>query len=371
MANDRLQDDDLVKHLLVDQARMEGERGPWESQWREIEERVSPESAGASSSTTPGTRRGGQNFDVTAGESLDRFAAAMTAITTPKRMQYIRLSFADKDLDKLPAVRRWCERAADRLHKMRYAPHTAFGVAVGQDFRQLGTYGTGPMWTDAKPAIGLFYTALPLHQVFIDEDYRGRVDTVHRKFKMTARQCRQMFGEDALTPKMRDALKDNKGHAEFEMLHVVRPNANLVEDALDRRSMPIDSLYIALDEKVVVRRAGYQSMPISVSRHVTNAGDKYGRSPAMKVLPAILGVNAMAQTNLRAAHKMVDPALAFYDDDGALSSISTKPGGMNPGLMSPTGQMLIGALPTGSNLPIGLEMHEGERRVIRTAFLED
>lgn len=369
MANDRVQDDDLIKAHLRNHERLAAIRAPWEGVWREIDERVNPLGAGGWDKTTPSVRGAG-NFDVTAVESLDRFQAAMAAITVPFQTQYIRPRFADKDLDKLPSVRRWCERAGDRLYAIRYAPHTGFRVQSGEDMRQLGSYGTGPLWTGERRGVGLFYKALHLSECYFDEDFSGQIDTVHRRYERSARQLAQEFGRDALTQKMRDALDHNKADEKFEILHVVCPNGDMQSGALDRRGMPVDSIHIAIAEKTILRRAGFHSMPISVSRHVTGPGDIYGRSPAVKVLPTIKGVNAMQQTNLRAGHKMVDPALAFYDDDG-ITSLVTKPGGANPGLVNERGQLLVQPMPTGSQLPIGMEMVEAERQVIRTAFLED
>lgn len=378
MADEKLQDDDQVRDHLRNHDRLAMLRAPWESVWREIDERVNPMGAGtigasagaAGRMSRAGTVKGAQNFDVTAVQSLGRFAAAMAAITVPRNTQYIRLRFRDRDLDKLSEVRRWCEQAGDRLHAMRYAPHAAFAVQATKDFRQLGRYGVGPLWTGERKGVGLFYRALHMSECYIDEDYSGQVDTVHRRYTLSARQCRQEFGEDALTAKMRDAIEKKKLDAEFEILHVVCPNADLQPDRFDWRGKRVASTHIAIDEKVFLRRAGFQSMPISVSRHMSEAGELYGYSPAMEVLPAIRSANVMKQTIMRSAHKMVDPALAFFDDDG-ITSLVTRPGGLNPGLVDERGTLLVAPLPTGSNLPIGLEMVEGERNDIRTAFMED
>jgi hypothetical protein len=256
MANDKLQDDDLVKTLLRNQDRLETERAPWESLWQEIDERVNPLGAGGWNKRSPGTVNGAGNFDVTAVESLDRFTAAMAAITIPRNTQYIRLRFGDKDLDKIPSVRRWCEAAGDRLHAIRYAPHTGFEVQAQEDFRQLGSYGTGLVYSGMRQGVGIYYKSLHLSECWIDEDFSGRVDTVHRKYELTARQCAQDFGPDALTGKMMDAWKGNKHDKKFEILHAVCPNSDRQYGTLDRRSMPIDSVSIALDDKVILRRKG-------------------------------------------------------------------------------------------------------------------
>ena len=378
MADEKLQDDELVREHLRNHDRRVSMRAPWESLWREIDERVSPVNAGtvgapggaAGRMSRAGTVRGAGNFDTTAVKSLGRFAAAMAAITVPRNVQYIRLRFQDRDLDKLPEVRRWCERTADRLHAIRYAAHASFAVQSSKDFRQLGRYGTAPFLIAERPGVGLFYRALPLAEIYIDEDYAGIVDTVDRRRTIDARQCLQEFGRDALTPKMRDAIDNRKWDREFEILHTVCPNADVRADRFDWQGKPVASTHIAIDEKVILRRAGYHSMPIAVSRHMSEAGELYGTSPAMEVLPAIRSVNVMKQTVLRSAHKMVDPALAFYDDDG-ITSLVTRPGGLNPGLVDDQGRLLVQPLPTGSNLPIGLEMIAEERGDIQTAFLED
>ncbi|MCJ8158848.1 portal protein [Sphingomonas sp. LaA6.9] len=371
MADDKLQDDDLVKAHLRNHERLAGERAPYESTWREIDERVDPEGQGAFGGGKTDGVRSERNFDVTASEGLERFQAAMASITVPRATQYIRLKFADENLNKQMSVRRWCERTADRLYAIRYAGHTGFETQAGADFRQLGKYGTGLIWTGVRPGVGLFYKALHLSECYIDEDYAGMVDTVQRKYERDVRQIEQEFGRDALTPKMRKAFDGNKLNERFQLLHIVCPNGDLQPGAMDRRGMPVDSITIAVDEKMVLRRKGFRSMPIATSRHVTGPCDKYGRSPAVKVLPSIRGLNTMKRTILRAAHKQADPALAFYDDDG-ITSIVTRPGGANPGLVDESGRVLVARMPGGDgNLPIGMEMIEQDRQVVRTAFLED
>lgn len=367
---DSLQDDALVKCELAELDRQKGERAPYEGIWRDVEARVNPVAAGGFSATSPGSRRGADNFDVTAVQSLGRFAAAGKAITVPRKEQYIKVRFGNPELDKLPEVKRWCEYAGDRLYAIRYAPHTAFGTSATEDWLQLGTYGTAPVWCAEQRGVGMFYRALPLHECYIDVDYKGAVDTVRREFERTARQLQQLFGNDGLTPKMREAIAKDKGHEKFRILHAVRPNADIEPDRLDFRAKPVASDYIAIDEKMILQRAGFHSMPISVSRHQTSPGEKYGRSPAMNVLPTIMGANVMAQTILRAGHKAVDPALAFYDD-GEISRISTKPGGLNPGMVDSAGRLRVQPIPSGGNLQIGVELLQEERAIIKSEFLED
>jgi hypothetical protein len=368
---DAMQDDDLVKADLRNLQRLKDERAPWESLWQEIDERF-PNGAGGFLQTTPGARRGENNFDTTHITANARFAAAMVAITVPEENQYIRMRFADPELMKIRSVKLWCERASQRLYDIRYAAGTGFGVSANEDFDQLGRYGTSLVWTDGIASRGLVYRTLHLSQCYIDTDVAGLVDTVFRCFKLTARQCEQLFGgRDALTPKMREAITQGKEHTEFEIVHVVAPNTQWDAERMDWRGMPIASRYLAIDEKLYLKRAGFHSMPISCSRHTTSPMEKYGRSPAINKLPAIHGLNAMRHTTLRAAHKAVDPALIYFDEDG-ITSVSTKPGGLNAGLVSEDGQPLVARMPGGeAGLPWAENETDFERKEVKTEFLED
>lgn len=367
---ENIQDEELAKADMRDQGRLESERSPWENAWREIDERF-PNGAGGFNKLSPGTIRGQRNYDSTHITALERFAAAGVAITTPEQSDYIMPRFLDEDLMRQREVQLWCEYAGRRLYAIRHANHTGFGIAVNEDWDQLGRYGTSPMWQEATPS-GMVYRTLHLSEVWIDCDYVGRVNRVHRKFERTARQLADMFGREALTESMAKCLMPGGNpDTKFEVLHIVAPNTDWDVDRMDFRRFPISSRYLACGSKVYLRRAGYHTMPISVSRHTTSAGEVYGRSPAFKVMPNIQGVNTMKHTTLRAAHKAVDPALLFHDDYGA-TSLVTKPGGLNPGFVGENGRPMVVRMPGGEDgIPFALEMIQDEQSTIRTAFLEE
>jgi hypothetical protein len=367
---DKIQDDELVKQDLRDHARRLEERSLWEPIWIDIDNRY-PDGAGGFNNQAPGVIRGQRNYDSTHLTALERFAAAGVAITTPEEKDYIKPRFS-ADLMQERDVRLWCEAAGQRLYQIRYAKRAAFGTAVNEDWDQLGRYGTSVFWTDAFPnGSGMFYRTIHLSECTIDTDLAGLVDTVDRKFTRTARQLAGFFGEDALTPKMIEALDKDEYHKKFEILHVVCPNTQYDAEKFDWRRMPIVSRYLALDEKLYLSRKGFYTSPLSVARHLTSPGEKYGRSPGTKTLPDVNGVNAMRLTTLRAGHKAVDPALLFASEDN-ITKLATKPGGLNPGLVDDAGRPKVARMPGGENgLPFAVEMIESERQVIKTAFLED
>jgi hypothetical protein len=149
------------------------------------------------------------NFDATAMEGLDRFDAALGAVTMPKTERWLGLTVYDKDLARQPNVQRWLEHATDRcgIACTRRRPISA---SRSEDRRALGCYGTGALWADEVKGKSLFFLAIHMSQVWIDVDFRGQVDTVHRKMELTARQAAELVGKDALSPKMAEAYADPK-----------------------------------------------------------------------------------------------------------------------------------------------------------------
>lgn len=363
------QDEDWVRQVLADQGRMEGERAPYESTYRDIDRFIDPFGAGGFLQLSPGNRRIEDLYDVTAVEGLDRCTAAIAGLTIPRNQQYELVTFADKDLMKIPAVKRWCAHATERKYLCRYAPHAGFETQAHEDIRQECKYGTAPLWCDERKGVGLFYKSLHLSECYIDENYYGRVDRVHRRFTYTLRQIVDLFGLDALSDKMRVAWDDpKKRNDRFELIHMVRPNADLERGRLGPIGKPVESVYIGVDEKFVLRRGGYYTMPLTVSRHITGPRDKYGRSPAMKTLATVKGANAMARTLLDAGNRAVNPPILFHDD-AQITQLITKPGGLNPGGIDEYGRILARPMETGGALPYGMELLEKEREVIDKSFL--
>ena len=363
------QDEQWVRQILADQSRMEGERIPYESTYRDIDRFIDPFGSGGFLQLYAGNRRVEDLYDVTALEGLDRCTAAIAGLTIPRNQRYESVAFADKELMKLPAVKRWCAHATERKYLCRYAPQAGFETQAHEDIRQECKYGTSALWVDERRGVSLFYKSVHLSEIWIDENYFGRVDRVHRKFELTLRQMVDQFGEEALSDRSRADWEDpKKRHNKREILHMLRPNADYERGRLGVLGKPIESAYIEVDQKHIIRRGGYYTMPLPVSRHITGPRDKYGRSPAMKVLATVKGANAMARTILDAGNRAVNPPILFHDD-AQITQLITKPGGLNPGGIDEYGRILARPMETGGALPYGMELLEQERNVIDKSFL--
>jgi hypothetical protein len=361
------QDTDLVERVLARHDTLVSERQMREPLWQEAEKWTDPDMAGGFFSQTPGQQRDAHLFDSTAPMGLETFEATNAGMLCPPGEQWSQVESTDGALNALPAFRAWAAHAADRLHACRNAPFTGYGSQSSLRWRHLGVYGTAALWVDEWVGRGLFYKAVHLSEIYIDEDFRGRPDTVHRQFDLTARQAAQMFAPDQLPPRVRQALVDNKPDTKSCYVHVLRPNNSWEPGRLDAQRFAVQSLYLNVDEKCLVATGGYHTIPLIVSRYDLSPGDQYGRSPAIKVLGTIRQLNVMSKSLMRATHIAVNPPM-LTPSDGSFNRMSMSPGKGIPGGMV-RGMRQIEPLLTGTNLPAGLEYMTHYQETVKHAFL--
>ena len=335
-------------------------RSEWEGIWQLCSDYVLPRSGEY-------RRRAERLFDDTAPLALGRFAAAMESVLTPRTRKWHTLVTGDPVLDEDPEVSRWLEWLRDMLFRARYAPEANFANQVTEAYYALGVHGTACIFVDDELGRGLRYKNIPIHQIHLAEDAAGRIDTVFRSYKLTARQAAREFGDELPENIRDDAGNPARQETEHEFIHGVFPRKDADPNRRDALNMPFASIHLARGARKVVRESGYRSMPYVVSRFVLAPGEVYGRSPAMSVLGSIIQVNAIQKTIIRAAEKIVDPPVLVPDDD-VLAGFSLKPAAIIQGGLDSQGNQLIHPLLIKGDLPVGLEMIEARRRVINEAY---
>lgn len=353
--------------ILRRQSWMADARGVFDAHWREIAERILPRSDVFRIKRVAGEKHTEKVFDATAGLALERFAAAMESMLTPRTQRWHKLRVPDEGLNEDYEIREYLDAVTGMLFDARYSPRANFASQANEAYMSLGAFGTGAMFIDDSLGRGIRYRSVHLSELFIAENHQGIVDTVFRKFEMTVRQMAQRFGTDALSEAQRKALEKNPDQA-FDVIHAVMPRDEMEYGRNDFRGMPWSSCYVNCEGREILDEGGYRAFPYAVGRYVTAPREVYGRSPAMTVLPDIKMLNEMSKTVIRAAHKMVDPPL-LLQDDGILQAFDLRPGALNYGGVDEQGRQLVHPLQSGARIDIGDAMLEQRRQVINDAFL--
>lgn len=352
---------------------LKGKRGNWETHWEEIAERILPRQIGFVGERTDGEKKTQKVFDSKPMIALERFAAVMDSMLTPRQSRWHNLRTTDENLNRDFAVQDWFYQVNNILYSARYSPKANFAGQNSERWISTGAFGTGCIFTDFEPGVGLRYRCVNLRDLFLLENHQGAIDTVYRCFKYTARQAAQRFGEEALPESIRKCLDDVKRqHDSFEFVHCVKPRTDYDPERADARGKPWASYYVAVKDRQIVSEGGYTSFPYSVSRYVTAPDEVYGRSPAMAALPDIKMLNEMSKTDIRAVHKLIDPPILLHDDGilgGGAMTVNMRPGGLNIGGVDRNGRALIQPFGTGARVDIADAKMEQRRQAIDDAFL--
>lgn len=343
-----------------------GRRGTFESHWQEIKERVWPNSQDFTSQfNTPGSKRMNQVYDSTAAVALNRFAAIIDSLLTPRNQTYHRVVSSIDELNKNRDVRLYFEDVTRALFRFRYATIANFAAQNFMFNKSLGAYGSAAMFIDQAPDSGIRYKNCHLGETYFLENHQGIIDQILRHFPMTARQALQRWKER--TPDfIKQAYEKDQG-TQFWFLHWVGPRQDLDWERKDYKGMPWASHYVCKQGNVHMEEGGYNTFPYTPSRYEQAPNEVYGRSPAMDVLPAIKTLNEMKKTYLKQGHRAVDPVLLVHDD-GILDTLSLKPGSATAGGVNKDGRPLVHALPVG-DINAGKDMMDEERGIIKDVFL--
>lgn len=363
----------VVADTLQEFSQMSTWRATFATHWEEVAELIDPPSRNTffpSNYNTPGTKKTDKQIDATGMMALQRFAAILDSLLTPKNMKWHGLTASNEYVMKDRATKLWFEDTTHKLFKYRYSAMANFSAQNYSNWKAIGAFGTGGVFVDAidtrfsNGQRGLRYKALPLGELFLRENHQGLVDSFIRYFRLTARQALQKW-PDTFPEILRPAL-DQKSEMTYPFLHRVCPREDYDQEKLTEKGMPFASYYVSMDGKCLLQEGGYQSFPLAASRYEQTPGEIYGRSPAMMVLPALKTLNAEKRVFLKQGHRAADPVLLSADD--GLTNMSLRPGAMNPGGVTADGKPLVHVLPTG-RIGISKEMMQEEAKLINDAFL--
>ena len=361
-----MSDPDTAQQIIRRQEQIKSNRGTFERQWHEIGLRVMPRADNFLSKSAPGQRKDQFVFDSTAPLALTRFSAALESMLTPRSQKWHNLEALDPRVKKSKAVAVYLEQVRDLLFQVRYTPSANFASQTNELYMNLGAFGTGAMFIKDALHEGIKYMSIPLAELFIAQDDNGIVDTVYRRYEMTARAAWRKWG-DVLPEKILQAkVKDPE--QTFEFIHCVRPNDEVEHGKLNRRGMKYYSADVAIEGKTLLKEGGFRTFPYAVSRYVTAAGEVYGRSPAQDVLADIRTVNEMEKTNLRYGQRVNDPPLMTADVD-SLSPFNMKSGSLNAGYLSENGTEMVKPLLIQGDPRFAIEQSQQKRKAINDSFL--
>ncbi|HDZ25108.1 hypothetical protein LCGC14_0359560 [marine sediment metagenome] len=344
--------------------------------WKDLGENLSPYRedmvGGVNNKGTlqRGRRKATKIFDSSALNYLNIFADGLHGnMINPSIVWFIqRLPRQYRFLEDIPEVLAWMQDTQEVIYSA--FQNSNFYSQMRQYFKDGGSIGTANLFVEEDSVENrLVFHALHPRESYIAEDKFGNVDTVFRVFPVTARVIKDMFGLDKMSMTAKQAYANNP-FTEIDIVHAVYPNDEFDRSKLGNKFKKFASRWFerdAIDNSPFLREKGYDNFPFHVWRYYRGDPGPYGDSPGVFALAEIMGLQAMRKTLLRAGHISTDPA---YNVPGEMKGkVRIHPGGMN--YIGPDYNRIIRPVTTGIQYPIGKDMVEDSREILKRHFHVD
>ena len=347
----------------------------WETNlWNPVIELLFPQMGSMLSGAyrNPGEKRGSKAYDGTPEWSAEIMTSGMYNGLTPENYKWFRWKVDPDWLNDVDEVREALEERENIAMKYLYSSN--FPDETKQAFRQCGALGTAIKWREKDPEKMFRFEVLKLSDCVIVENRYGKVDTLFRECKWTARNAYREWGEKC-SEAVRNAAKGTNIDTQFDFIHAIVPRDDFDikrDDRMrDAQNMKWAEVWIDSGTKRVMSEAGFRNFPASVWRWEKIPGDfsPYGRGPGIKVLQDMGMLNAQAKMNMIAGESMVEPAMAI--PDGFEKEPNLHPRGRNRYSHALTGGNIIAPIHTVTSLPFAVDAQDRQSKAVQRRFYVD
>ena len=319
---------DQVKALKARHSQLVDARLPSEGLWTELRKYIRPEAKAFYSDDLPGQQLRNRLFDGTAAWANEQLANAIVGLLMPKNQQWFFLTVDGVEEGRVKldwAARDWLQRVSDIIYSYYLRPSANAGTSGHEICMDVGGLGTGiehQTWDEKSQ--GLVFRPLALADCWLDQDYLGRIDTLHRRIIWNKRQLLQAFQEKDLPEKVQ---KSKKYDEPYEIVHAVFPREDRIANSLLPTQKAYASVWFMPDvkaEEAVLKNSGFDIFPYATPRFFKRATEVYGRGPGANCLPNVRYLQSLKRVNIKGKTKLIDPAL-LVPHDGILTDVIAEP----------------------------------------------
>lgn len=358
-------DNKIGQQVCQKHGKLKAGRTNWDSHWREIADYFIPEKNNVYNSQVPGEKKHNKLFSSAAIQANEFLASALHGMLTNPATVWFGFSTGDKEFDKIKEVQEWLQ---DTTHKIiTVLNQSNFQTEIHEVYLDLGSFGTSILRVEEDSDTVVRFSARPIYEAFIDEDFKGQIDTVSYEYKKPLRHLAQEFGVENLSKELQDMIAKDSS-MEVEVIHLVQPNGDFNPFGNKARQKKFVSYHVVKETGDVISIKGFNENPYIVPRWIKIPGEIYGRSPGMKALSDAKMLNVMKKTIIEGAQLAIRPPLQV-PDDGVLLPIVMKPGGTNY-YRSGTKDR-IEAINTGARPDLGEALLAEVKQSIKEAFFID
>ena len=329
-----------LKKIRQRYKRLQDVRNPFDGRYRDLARYILPDSGRFNVNENPlDEERWDLINDPTATDAVDVLAAGMLSGMTSPARPWFRLTTGDRDLDDRADIKRWLYDVTEEMQKV-FLQSNVYQALI-QSYEELAVFGTSCMVALPSPDTVIHLHTMTVGEYWIAENSEKRVDTLYRRFTMTAEQMVGEFGYEACSRTVRTAWDKNDRYKEFVVVHAIEPRDDFVKKGLSNKTYPYVSVYFEESsgkegENKVLLEEGYSNFPGLCPRWSIHGGSVYGTSPGMKALRQIKGLQVEALRKAQGIDIQSNPPMIFpgsmeeHQIDFAPGGVSFYADGTNP-----------------------------------------
>jgi|GEM_PF-2408245 hypothetical protein len=358
----------LAEKIVKRQGQLEDERSLIDAFWNLVDEIITPRRAvwdlGSRRGMMPGEKLGAEVYDQTCSSAGQDFADGLQGQTASAGLVWWAIHFQNKLAQKDYMARQWIDEVqelaaiemANSNFYSQYNEACQDGVFFG-----IATMAK-PIWLPFSHKLS--YQAHHNREIFVARDDNGEINLWHRKFPMQNRQIDEKFGLERLDYKLRQEIEKNPFQRRM-VIHSLYLNTERDTRKWTSENKRVASVYVLENEKLILRKSGFDDWPLSTWCFRRNSQEDYGRGPAMDSIFEAASVNSAVHYLMDAAQLAVMKPLVAQES--LKNKIKISPWGitwLQAGEPAPT-ELFHGA---GKEYPIGVDQVMKMREELREKF---
>ena len=362
-----------AKQLVQQGDHLFGKRSTLMSFWQESCENLYPERADFTAMRTPGINYA-DNLATSIPVIMRReLGDIFSTMLRPTSIDWFHAATTREDQED-QAAKQWLEAKTAVMRRAMYDPDSLFTRATKEADHDFAAIGNAVITVEVDYSVNkLLYRCWHVRDVAWANDVRGKVCTVHRKWKSTAIEQSKVF-PGKVHPEILEKLTGPKAdpYCEVNVRHIVMPVEDYPGDFPGKgKRARFVSIFVDVDNDHVIEETGQNYLMYVIPRWQTVSGSQYGFSPAAgAALPEARLLQAMTATLIEAGEKATNPPMIGVGE-ALRSDLALYAGGftsVDPEYDERMGQVVRPLTIDKSGIPFGVDLREQVVETLKDAF---
>lgn len=321
----------LKKSVIANRVtEMINKREQYMTRWKEIRKYQLPfigQFDGEDSETNEAMRKDTKIYHGVAWEVNQIFAAGLMSGLTPPNRKWFRLAFSNQEIMDSTDMGRNLDARMDIINSV--LERSNFYTAVHACYLELA-FGQAPLGIFPDDKIGVHFVSYPVGSYAMESGPDGTIEYFCHKYRMSARQLVDKFGEENVPFNIRQELENGGAglKASHTVVWYVQPNDAATKLRLGGEYLPYLSVYYVegTEEDEFLYIGGFYEFPAPVARYLITGNESYGKGPGWFAEGDSKSLQLMEKDRLTAIELGVKPPMQA-PPDAAMKGINMIPGG--------------------------------------------